>query len=319
MKATRPKRSLGDLLRVLGTLLAVGLLVYLLSSQGWDQILASIRQISLGRFALVVGMACVSRLAIGGRWGSLLLLSGVRMPLGRILRINYAGLFASNFLPTSIGGDIVRLAGAVQLESDRARYVSSIAVDRLVGLAGMAVLLPVGASQVLGGQGLGSFQAIPALIPAVAAAVEVSWFGRMWGKAVRALRESLRVLAAWVSRPKALLAALGFTWLHMLIKFSAMRLLFSALHEDLTFWEIAGLWSFVYFIALFPISINSLGLMEVSTGLVFSTIGGAAVGSALTVALLIRTAETLATLPGVISLPGILALRRAQEAEEHQG
>ncbi|HEX9676052.1 MAG TPA: hypothetical protein VGA07_08735, partial [Anaerolineales bacterium] len=70
MRATRPKRSLGDLLRVLGTLLAVGLLVYLLSSQGWDQILASIRQISLGRFALVVGMACVSRLAIGGRWSS---------------------------------------------------------------------------------------------------------------------------------------------------------------------------------------------------------------------------------------------------------
>jgi hypothetical protein len=105
----------------------------------------------------------------------------------------------------------------------------------------------------------------------------------------------------------------------MLIKFSAIRLLFAALHEDLSFWEIAGLWSFVYFIALFPVSINSLGLIEVSTGLVFSTLGGAAVGSALTVALIIRTAETLATLPGVISLPGILSLRRAQPMDEGQG
>src|SRR4030067_1495737 len=144
MRATRPKRSLGDLLRVLGTLAEVGHLVYVAGSQGWHQILASIRQISLGRFALVVGMAFVSRLAIGGRWSSLLLLSGVRMPLGRILRINYAGLFASNFLPTSIGGDIVRLAGAGQLGRDRARHVSSIAVDRLGGGGGVGGVRPGG-------------------------------------------------------------------------------------------------------------------------------------------------------------------------------
>lgn len=318
MSIDRPKRSLGDLVRVFGTFVAVGLLVYLLSRQGWDQILASIRQISIGRFLLVLLMASVSRLAIAGRWTSLLLLSGVRLPLGKILRINYAGLFASNFLPTSIGGDIVRLAGAVQLDSDRARYVSSIAVDRLVGLAGMAVLLPVGASMALGGQGPGSLQAIPALLPAVGMAIEPSWLSRLWGRAVRTLRESIKVLVAWLSSPKALLAALGFTWLHMLIKFSAMRLLFSALHEELSFWQIAGLWSFVYFISLFPVSINSLGLMEVSTGLVFSTVGGAAVSSALTVALLIRTVEALASLPGVISLPGMLTLRRVQRANEPQ-
>jgi uncharacterized membrane protein YbhN (UPF0104 family) len=318
MTASRPKLSLGDLLRVVGTLLAVGLLIYLLASQGWDQILASVRQITLGRFLLVIGMACVSRLAIGCRWGSLLLLSGIRLPLRRILQINYAGLFASNFLPTSIGGDIVRLAGAMGLESDRGRYVSSIAVDRLVGLAGMAVLLPVGAAMVLSGQGPDGLQAVPMLVPVMAAAAETSWIGGVWRKGVRALRESVRVLAAWISSPKALLAALGFTWLHMLIKFSAMRLLFSALNEDLSFWEIAGLWSFVYFISLFPVSINSLGLMELSTGLVFSTVGGAAVSSALTVALMIRTAETIATLPGVASLPGMLTLRRAKQAEEQQ-
>jgi hypothetical protein len=86
----------------------------------------------------------------------------------------------------------------------------------------------------------------------------------------------------------------------MLIKFSAMPVV-PRLHEDLTFWEIAGLWSFVYFIALFPISIRSRA-DGVSTGLVFS-VGGAAVGSALSVALLIRGRDA-ATLPGVISLPG---------------
>jgi hypothetical protein len=186
-------------------------------------------------------------------------------------------------------------------------------VDRLVGLAGMAVLLPLGAAQVLGGQGLGG---LPALLPALAAAAEASWPARLWGKALHAVRESIKVLAAWVTRPRALLVALSFTWLHMLLKFTSMRLLFGALQEDLSFWQIAGLWSFVYFISLFPVSINSLGLMELSTGLVFSSVGGAAVSSALTVALLMRTAETLASLPGVFSLPGVLILRRAQQAQQ---
>ncbi|MCK7481603.1 MAG: flippase-like domain-containing protein [Candidatus Moduliflexus flocculans] len=51
--------------------------------------------------------------------------------------LTFTGLFASNFLPTTIGGDVVRLAGAMQMGFDRAVCLASIAADRLIGMAGM--------------------------------------------------------------------------------------------------------------------------------------------------------------------------------------
>ena len=302
-------------LRYVGTALSLGLLFYLISQQGWQEIGESVRQVSIGRLALVAALAFLSRLAIAGRWTCLLLLSGVDVPLGRIMRITFAGLFASNFLPTSIGGDIVRLAGAVQLESQRGKYVSSIAVDRLVGLFANAMLLPVGVAQVLAGPGLaaiGGLKSWGMALPVLALAAGNPSLEGGSNRIRDGLRRALEIGRLWISSPRALLASFGFAWVNVMLRFSSMWLLFNALGAELGYWQIAGLWSFVYIISLFPVSINSWGLQEVSAGLVFSTVGGVATTTALTVALLMRTVETLASLPGVIALPGLMALRSAQ-------
>ncbi len=66
----------------------------------------------------------------------------MKIPFRQSLRITFAGLFASNFLPTTIGGDVVRLAGAIQYRLDAATSTASLVVDRLVGMAGMAMMVP---------------------------------------------------------------------------------------------------------------------------------------------------------------------------------
>ena len=75
---------------------------------------------------------------------------------------------------------------------------------------------------------------------------------------------------------------------------------------------IGGLWTFVYFFTLVPISINGLGLQEVSIAYIFPTFGGISQQSALTLALLFRTLVMLASLPGAASLPAILPEARKQ-------
>lgn len=312
------QRSAGraGFLRLLGTVAGLGLLVYLLSQQGWQEILYSVRQISLGTFLFVLGLATLSRFAVTGRWWSLIRGARLDFSFSRILRIAYSGFFASNFLPTSVGGDIVRLAGVVELDSGRTDYVSSIAVDRVIGALGMAMLLPLGAALVLAGpavQVFGRFNAtrLPSFSVALANGAR-----RLRGKIVHVYREVVRAFRPWKARPKALLTALGFAWMHMLIRFTSIWILFAAMGEELAYWQIAGLWSFVYFITLFPISINGIGIQEVSAGLVYSQLAGVTVGSALTVALLIRTADLLASLPGSLSLPGMLTHREAQVPAE---
>ena len=84
-------------------------------------------------------------------------------------------------------------------------------------------------------------------------------------------------------------------------------LLRQGLGEPLPFWSIAGFWSFTYFVTLLPISINGLGLQELSMTFIFTTLGGVSVSTAATAALLVRTIQMLASIPGAAFLPDILS------------
>lgn len=300
-------------LRLGGTLLTLVLLVYLLSEQGWDEILAAIQKITLWQFAIALVLQMTSRLAISGRWH--VLLRGARLPVSfsQTTRITFAGLFATNFLPTTIGGDVVRLAGAVQLRFDSAISTASLVVDRLVGMAGMAMALLFG---------LPAFNAAiqqSGLLQPAIASLNVTVISRRerlgerikkWQGLLRQfIQRMLQSLRLWIRHPQSLLQALGFTWIHMLCLFTSIWLLLYGMGEPVSFWLIAGMWSAVYFITLIPISINAYGLQELSLTFIFTRIGGVSISSALSLAILIRTLFMLASLPGAAFVPGILAAR----------
>ncbi len=299
-----------------GSLLAILLLIWLLSRQGWPEIWAAVRQIPPLNLALALGLILVSRLAVVGRWQVLLRAAGVRLPHGRVAGITFAGLFASNFLPTTIGGDLVRLAGILQSGADRAIGGASIIVDRLVGMAGMATALPFGLPPLW--VWLIDPAAGAAAAPAMTAVCSLSTGGLGQALGVRA-RQAIRPLseaaAGWLRKPGAVLAAWLFTWLHMLSKFIAIWLLFDSMGQRLPLWVITGLWSFTYFITLVPISINGLGLQEISMAAIFAAIGGASMSAALSAALLVRTLETVASLPGAVTMPAALAGMQAETGQ----
>ncbi|MBM2842599.1 MAG: putative rane protein [Anaerolineales bacterium] len=130
--------------RLLGSLASLVLLLYLLSKQGWGEILLAIRSIPTATLMAVLVLLVVSRVAISARWYSLLRTTDTSIPFREAVRLTLAGLFAANFLPTTIGGDVVRAAGVARISHDRVGSVSSIVVDRLIGMLGMAMVLPIG-------------------------------------------------------------------------------------------------------------------------------------------------------------------------------
>jgi hypothetical protein len=82
------------------------------------------------------------------------------------------------------------------------------------------------------------------------------------------------------------------------------------------------LWSLVYFITLLPFSINGYGLQEVSLAFIFTRLGGLSSPTALTLAILVRTITMIASLPGALFVPGIMAARsesdgKANNSPEH--
>jgi len=75
------------------------------------------------------------------RWRVLLAARGIRPPQARLLYYYLVGNFFSAFLPTAVGGDVVRVVGLSAGTDRRADVFASVLVERLLGFF---VLLPLG-------------------------------------------------------------------------------------------------------------------------------------------------------------------------------
>ena len=308
---TRPKGKINWSLwlRLAGTLVALGLLVYLLLEQGWQEILAALQRLPLWVFLAGLVLMMVSRFAVVYRWHVLLRSAGMSIPFAETTRITFAGLFATNFLPTTIGGDVVRLAGAVRLQYDAAVSAASLIADRLVGMFGMALVVPLSFPGLFGADRVHTFlptvRGAGTLLAAAPLALP-SWLRKIWNLGWGLARRMAAALGVWLRQPRALLLSLAASGVHMLCMFTLLTMLFWGMGERISFWLVAGLYSLVYFVIMLPFSINGYGLQELSMTYIFSTLGGVSVQSSLAVALLFRTLMMLASLPGAAFVPGLL-------------
>lgn len=284
------------LLRGAGTLLALVLLAALLSQSGWDEVSAALQRISPWNLALAFLCIVCSRLCITARWYVLLRSGGVNIPFKDAVSLVFTGLFANNFLPTTIGGDVVRLAGASQMGYDRAVCLASIAADRVVNMVGMSLAAPLGIWQL--------FQA---------GALQAFTLAGFWQKGRAFALKTLQALTLWLKKPSALFLALGFALTHMLFSFGANYILFQGLGETMPLWKVIGLLSLAYFVTLVPISINGYGLQELTVTFLFSQFGGISIPVSATVTVLHRLLMMLVSLPGALTLPGVMAGMKKRE------
>jgi uncharacterized membrane protein YbhN (UPF0104 family) len=96
----------------------------------------------------------------------------------------------------------------------------------------------------------------------------------------------------------------------MLCTFGMVKLLLGGMGEHISFWLVMGLWSATYFVTLLPISINGMGVQELAITFFYVALGGISQPSALTLALLMRVLPMIASLPGSLFIPDILAGRK---------
>jgi glycosyltransferase 2 family protein len=288
------------ILQLAGTMLAILLLALLIREEKEEgrEILAAMGAIKLADLLWVAVLFAISRIAVASRWHALLLSGGVNIRFRDSLALTFMGLFATNFLPTTIGGDVVRLMGVVQMGFDRAVSLASLAADRLIGMAGMAMTVPIGVAY-----SWDVLQNVP---------VSVSFLTR-FNKPVTFFKRTLSIFSIWLRKPTSLLVALSFTWIHMLCLFGSIYILVDDLGTPASFWMIAGLWSLTYFITLIPISINGYGVQELVFTFLLSNVVGLTPGVGATIALLIRAYFLLSSLPGAAFLPSILSALAKQK------
>jgi uncharacterized membrane protein YbhN (UPF0104 family) len=286
-------------LQLAGTLLAVGLILVLLREESWQEILAAFANIKKIDLFWVALLFLLARFAVVGRWHVLLRAAGIKMRLQDSMALTFTSLFASHFLPTTVGGDLMRLAGAMQMGFDRAVCLASIAADRLVGMLGMSMMAPLGLWY--------SWGLIQAKL--------LTSFLVFLKRPIDFIKRTLSVFGIWLKKPTALLASLAFACLNMMCQFAAVYIFARDLGSHASFWVIAGLWSLIYFITLLPISINGYGVQELFSTYLLSNVAGLSPAMSLSIAFLIRVYFLLSSLPGAFFLPAILSAMAEQKKE----
>ena len=137
----KPQPPHSGRLLILGKLLVSGCLLALLF---WRvdraAFLRSVEALPLSVFVGCVGLYTLGYVISTLRWQRLLAAEGIHLSLWRLILVYFEAAFFNLFLPTLIGGDIVRGYTIYRLTRGHDASIASILVDRLSGFAAMVVI-----------------------------------------------------------------------------------------------------------------------------------------------------------------------------------
>ena len=125
---------------------SVALLAVLLSRVDLARLWHAARTASPLWLATALALYLLMVLASAWRWGVLLEAQGVRMRFRALTSSFLVGTFFSNFLPSNIGGDVVRIADTAPAAGSKTLATTVVLIDRGIGLVGLMLVAALGAS-----------------------------------------------------------------------------------------------------------------------------------------------------------------------------
>ena len=128
--------KLGRLLRILISLIV---LIIVIVNVGADRLWETLTTIAPIWFLVALAIHLCGIVIRTLRWSMLIRSLGVQVPFGRLFYLYMAGTFFNTFLPTGIGGDIVKIVD-LAAESGGARAFSTVFADRLTGILGSSLI-----------------------------------------------------------------------------------------------------------------------------------------------------------------------------------
>ena len=280
---------------------------------------------------LAVGLFAGGVCLIGIRWWVFLRAQAIRIPVLLAIKLTFVGQFFTNFMPSTVGGDIARAWYITRYTHKKMQAVIGVAADRMIGLISTAILAictyfgflheGINFSQIIKKENGGFFENITISLPHVLlAAIILLGFGfilscffdfkdlfqKIGRNLAHVFGQFTEVLRVYVHHPWILFFGLGLTlFLQSIVIFSLWLI-----GQDLGM--SAGIqYYFIFFpmmwvISSLPLSIAGLGILEGGLVLLFVQFTGAGEDAAKALALCQRLTWILASLPGmVIHLTGI--------------
>ncbi|MBI3545044.1 MAG: flippase-like domain-containing protein [Gammaproteobacteria bacterium] len=117
--------------------ITIGLLYYLLSGVGLKRLHEILITVPPATILAAIALHIISYGIGGFRWWLLANNAGLALSFKTVLPSYYLGIFFNNFLPTGIGGDVVRILHLRRSQVSTPSLIASTVSDRLIGLSVM--------------------------------------------------------------------------------------------------------------------------------------------------------------------------------------
>ena len=205
----------------------------------------------------------------------------------RLLGSYLVALFFNNFLPSNIGGDVIRIRDTARPAGSKTLATAVVLVDRGLGLMGLVLVAACGASLAAGGARPAPSPIWPAWLwagfllgarPSAPAVLAPAGFGRLlqpltvfhpeWvGDRIEKLTG---VLARFRDRPGALAGCFGgavFVQARYVAYYLAVGY---ALHIAIAPWDLAVIVPLSFLVQMLPVSVNGFGVREAAFSFYFA-------------------------------------------------
>ncbi|HMD36873.1 MAG TPA: lysylphosphatidylglycerol synthase transmembrane domain-containing protein [Vicinamibacterales bacterium] len=301
-------RARAALARTLRLAVAAGLTGYLLWKSHPRDVAAAAAGADWRPIALAVLLVLVDRTLMAYRWIGLLC-TIERPRLAALLRIFFVSTFVGTFLPASIGADAVRAFSLSQLRVPAADAVSSVFLDRMLGITSLLLMALVGL--VVAGGLAGNWTILLALAAAAAACaatlllifsaraerILASMLRRAPARPAAAGRQLLDALRRYDAHHRALVSVLALSVLVQLIRTIQAYFLGRGLGIDAPPSAYFAFIPIILLVMLLPVTFNGIGTSQAAFVWFFARAGVAA-GPAFALSVLFVALGIVGNLPG---------------------
>jgi len=293
---------------------------------------ATLSRLHIYTLLLAVGLFAGGVCLIGFRWWVLLRAQAIQIPVLLAIKLAFVGQFFTNFMPSSVGGDIARAWYITRYTHKKMQAVIGVAADRVIGLISTAILAlfsyfvflkdGINFSQIIKtNEGGNFFEKSPVSFAHVLLACLLllgigfvlssyfdfqGFFRKSFKYLAHVFEQFKEVLRVYAHHPWILFFGLGLTiFLQSVIIFSLWLIgqnlgMSSGIQYYFIFFPM------MWVISSLPLSIAGLGILEGGLVLLFVQITGAGEDAAKALALCQRLTWILASLPGmVVHLAGL--------------
>jgi glycosyltransferase 2 family protein len=269
---------------------SVALLAWLFSRVDMGALWATARRASPLWMTIAFTIYAANVLLSVWRWWLLVEAQDLEVPFKKLSASMLVALFFNNFLPSNIGGDVIRIGDTAKAAGSKTLATTIVLVDRTMGMMGLVLVAACGATMVAAGTGqvrlpLGPSWLWAGFLAGAAVGVPVFWSPAGVGRVLQPLTVvhpewvGLRIdnvtttLERFRNHPGALASCFGGA---VLVQMATVAFHFAIVHAlgiQIGAFDLAVAVPLAGVLQMLPVSVNGFGVREAAFCFYFSRIG----------------------------------------------